>query len=153
MGGKGVASVPYLLRSAALPGGWGWQIRTRWWPGGHVAQSGPTWLQKRWWPWSEVQPQHSSDPSSCLESQGPVGGGGGVYTTQNSAEPVGEGRGAGPLSASDKCVTSAAWTPVPSPPPPRTPFSCRRRPEGAAGGLGWAASWGGETGAGGPGEA
>lgn len=62
-----------------------------------------------------MQPQRSSDPSSCLESQGSVGGGGGVYTTQNSAEPAGEGRGAGPLSASDKCVTSAAWTPVPSP--------------------------------------
>lgn len=102
-------SVPYLLRSAAHPGGSGWQIRTRRWLGGHVAPSGPTWLQTCQTPRSEVH----RDPTSCLESQSSVRGRGGVYTTQNSVEPPG-GAGSGALSASQECVTRAAWTPAPS---------------------------------------
>lgn len=41
-------------------------------------------------------PATQRDPSSCLERQGSLGGGGGVYTTQNSAEPQEEGREPGP---------------------------------------------------------
>lgn len=48
----------------------------------------------------EVQPQQAQrDPSSCPESQHSVGGGGGVYTTQNRAEPLRGGQGAGAPSA------------------------------------------------------
>lgn len=41
-GGGGKHLGPYLLRSAVHPGGWGWQIRTRQWLGGHVALCGQT---------------------------------------------------------------------------------------------------------------
>ena len=139
VGGKGVASVPYLPRSAARPGGSGWQTRTRRWPGGHVAPSGPTWLQTRRRPRLEVRPQLPQRP-------GALEGGGGVYTTQNSAEPGGGGAG----SARVECVACAAWTPVPS---AAHPSAVTGGPAGrTAGGPGCGASWGGEAGAGGPGE-
>lgn len=124
MGGKGVVSGPYLPRSAAHPGGSGWQTRTQWWPGGHVAPSGPTWLQMRRRLRSEVRPQQSQrDPSSC-RSRARVRSEWGAGSTPPKIVPS---LGGGARSARDGCVTRAAWTPVPSlahssavtsPPPP-----------------------------------
>lgn len=111
VGGKGVVSGPYLPRSAAHPGGSGWQTRTQWWPGGHVAPSGPTWLQMRRRLRSEVRPQQSQrDPSSC-RSRARVRSEWGAGSTPPKIVPS---LGGGARSARDGCVTRAAWTPVPS---------------------------------------
>lgn len=95
VGGKGVASVPYLPRSAARPGGSGWQTRTRRWPGGHVAPSGPTWLQTRRRPRLEVRPQQAQQhPSSCRRAPAHLEVGAGSTPPKIVPSPVGEGRAA-----------------------------------------------------------
>lgn len=110
VGGR-VALGPYLLRSAARQGGSGWQTRTRRWPGGHGAPSGPTWLRTGGGPGPRC--------GATLQLPAAPGrrGGGGVYTTQNSAGREG---GRGPQrqppacgGAADPCLRRS------------TPSSCR----------------------------
>lgn len=61
---------PYLLRSAARPGGSGWRTRTRRWPGGRGAPSGRTWLRSE-----AALVRGAARPSGCPSAGGGAGAG------------------------------------------------------------------------------